>query len=327
MGTGYPVARSRGVGGGVGDVVGPASSVDGSLVLFDGATGKLLKSGGAPGVYLGAMSWATLQASAYANGSVGLAALPSDASVFITNWGIVMVPNAAKTFWTAPPFLLDSFGSGATGTDVMYAASGTSASATASSDSGTTTTVTHTGHGLTSTNNGVRLWVTGGTGWTIGGYPFTYIDANTYKLAVAYQANVPTIRVATGSSLQTVLRSVSIPAGLMQANSALESPTSWELTSSANTKNCTTLLGGSTIMSLLPASIGGYFESGRVTQNRGVKNAQITPQANLAIGGGTPRLLYVDTAPGTTFDYAADLRSPNEFMRLASSALIVRIGQ
>lgn len=36
-----------GGGGGSGDVVGPASAVDGDLALFDGITGKLIKSGGA----------------------------------------------------------------------------------------------------------------------------------------------------------------------------------------------------------------------------------------------------------------------------------------
>lgn len=33
---------------GIGDVAGPASSTDGHLALFDGATGKLLKDGGRP---------------------------------------------------------------------------------------------------------------------------------------------------------------------------------------------------------------------------------------------------------------------------------------
>lgn len=42
-GTAYAAA-----GGGSGDFVGPASSVDGHLVVFDGATGKLGKDGGAP---------------------------------------------------------------------------------------------------------------------------------------------------------------------------------------------------------------------------------------------------------------------------------------
>ena len=35
---------------GSGDVVGPAGATDGHLALFDGATGKLIKDGGAPGV-------------------------------------------------------------------------------------------------------------------------------------------------------------------------------------------------------------------------------------------------------------------------------------
>ncbi len=34
---------------GIGDVVGPSSSADGNLAVFDGTTGKLLKDGGAPG--------------------------------------------------------------------------------------------------------------------------------------------------------------------------------------------------------------------------------------------------------------------------------------
>lgn len=39
-------AGGSGGGGGSGDVVGPASSTDGDIVLFDGATGKLLKDSG-----------------------------------------------------------------------------------------------------------------------------------------------------------------------------------------------------------------------------------------------------------------------------------------
>lgn len=56
--------------------------------------------GGSGSAYLGPMTWAELQASAYADGSVGLAALPTDASVFVTDRRIVMIPSAAKTFWT-----------------------------------------------------------------------------------------------------------------------------------------------------------------------------------------------------------------------------------
>ncbi len=46
---------------GSGDVVGPASATDGHLAVFDGATGKLLKDGGAPGGG-GASLWTALTA-------------------------------------------------------------------------------------------------------------------------------------------------------------------------------------------------------------------------------------------------------------------------
>lgn len=36
-------------GGGSGNVIGPASAIDGHLAVFDGITGKILKDGGAPG--------------------------------------------------------------------------------------------------------------------------------------------------------------------------------------------------------------------------------------------------------------------------------------
>lgn len=51
--------------------------------------------------YLGPMTWAELQASAYADGSVGLAALEADASVFVTDRDVAYIPNDAKTAWTA----------------------------------------------------------------------------------------------------------------------------------------------------------------------------------------------------------------------------------
>ena len=54
-----------GGGGGSGDVVGPASSTDGHVALFDGTTGKLLKDGGAPNTYTGTAGSITLTGSAF----------------------------------------------------------------------------------------------------------------------------------------------------------------------------------------------------------------------------------------------------------------------
>lgn len=330
--TANPTPRSRPAGGGGGGtVVGPASSVDGHLALFDGTGGDLLKDGGALGVYLGAMSWATLQTSAYANGSVELAALPADASVFVTDWGVAMTPNQARTFWTcAHPITLDQFSSAAAGTDVVYTANGSSASAVASASGGAATRVTHTGHGLTSANNGVSVYVSAGTGWTPGLYPMTYVDANTYDLAVPWDASfgAPTVRAANGSTLRTLLRSVTIPAGLMQARSALESSSAWQMTSSANEKNVTALFSGAIVLQLFPSSVSSYFEAGRITRNRALKNAQIGPQHNLSpSNGGSPRFHSIDTELAQTFEYHADLRVVNEYMRLAGATLLLHIGQ
>lgn len=71
----------------------------GPYVMTDAGVMQLVGSGSGS-TYLGPMTWAELQASAYADGSVGLAALGADASVFVTDRRIVMIPSAAKTFWT-----------------------------------------------------------------------------------------------------------------------------------------------------------------------------------------------------------------------------------
>lgn len=50
--------------------------------------------------YLGPMTWAALQAGDYADGSPGLAALPVDATVFVTDRASAYVPSTDKTYWT-----------------------------------------------------------------------------------------------------------------------------------------------------------------------------------------------------------------------------------
>jgi len=60
-------AAANGAGGGSGDVVGPAASVDGEIALFDGVTGKLLERATGTGfvkVTSGVMSVVTLKGAA-----------------------------------------------------------------------------------------------------------------------------------------------------------------------------------------------------------------------------------------------------------------------
>lgn len=57
---------------GDGDVVGPASSTDGNLAVFDGTTGKLLKDGGPPsGGGIGGSTGGTDNSVLRANGTGG----------------------------------------------------------------------------------------------------------------------------------------------------------------------------------------------------------------------------------------------------------------
>ena len=72
----------------------------GPYVMTDAGVMQLVGSGSGS-TYLGPMTWAELQASAYADGSVGLAALEADASVFVTDRDVAYIPNDAKTAWTA----------------------------------------------------------------------------------------------------------------------------------------------------------------------------------------------------------------------------------
>ncbi len=317
-------------GGGSGDVVGPASSIDGELVLFDGTDGALLKGGGVPPVYLGAMTWAALQASAYANGSVGLAALAADASVFITDWRAVMTPNADKTYWTSSTqIILDKFGSTALGNDVVYTATGTTCTAVASASAGAKTRCTITGHGLTSANDGVSVYVSGGSNWAVGFYPYTYVDANNIDLSVAWNASFgnPTIYAVTGSSLKSTLKPVTVPAGLMQAQSSVAINSTWEFTSSTNARYCWIQYGATPATALLMTSSGvSGFADERVIRNRGVTNAQITQKADyVGYSGGNVNTATQDTSIAWTIVFIADPRTVNEFIRIAGYTVAVTI--
>ena len=285
--------------------------------------------GRASSTYLDRMTWAELQASAYANGSVGLSGLGADASVFVTDWRVTMVPNSGKTFWTcSSPIIIAAFGSPALGNDVVYTANASTCSAVASASAGAATRLTIVGHGLTSANNGVSVYVASGTNWTAGLYAMTYVDADNIDIAAPWNASYgnPVVRSVTGSGLQTTLRTVDIPAGLMQAHSSIEISSTWEMTSSANNRYLTILFGGTTVFQLTSSSQPGFFDR-REVRNRGAKNAQITQKLDIAgYYGGTPRLTTIDTALAQQLTFVGDLRTVNEFIRIAGYTVSLVIG-
>lgn len=293
------------------------------MALFTNPLGR------ANSTYLDRMTWAELQASAYANGSVGLAALDADASVFVTDWRVTMVPNSGKTFWTSSSaVILAAFGSPALGNDVVYTANGTTCTAVASASAGAATRLTIVGHGLTSANNGVSVYVASGTNWTAGLYAMTYVDADNIDIAAPWNASYgnPVVRSVTGSGLQTTLRTVDIPAGLMQAHSSIEISSTWEMTSSANNRYLTILFGGASVLQLTSANQPGFFDR-REFRNRGAKNSQISQTLGISgYFGGTPRASTVDTSSAQQLTFVGDLRIVNEFIRIAGYTVSLVIG-
>ncbi len=285
--------------------------------------------GRASSTYLEPMTWAELQASAYANNSVGLSGLGADASVCVTDWRATLVPNSGKTFWTSSsPIIIAAFGSTALGNDVVYTANGTTCTAVASASAGAATRLTITGHGLTSANNGVSVYIASGTNWTAGLYAMTYVDADNIDIAAPWNAAYgnPVVRSVTGSLLQTVLRTVDIPAGLMQANSSIEISSGWEMTSSANNRYLTILLGGAPVLQATSSSQAGFFDR-REVRARGAKNAQFSPLVGTpGYFGGLPKINSIDTAAAQQLTFVADPRVVNEFIRIAGYTVSLVIG-
>ena len=156
----------------------------------------------------------------------------------------------------------------------------------------------------------------------------TYVDADNIDIAAPWNASYgnPVVRSVTGSLLQTVLRTVDIPAGLMQANSSIEISSGWEMTSSANNRYLTILLGGASVLQLTSASQSGFFDR-REVRNRSAKNAQISQTLGVAgYYGNTPRLSTIDTALAQQLTFVADLRVVNEFIRIAGYTVSLVIG-
>ena len=107
-------------GGGTGDVVGPASSVDGNLAVFDGVTGKLLKDGGAPNTYTGTAGSITLTGSAF-----------SIDAAYVGQTSITTLGTIATGTWNATAIDATKGGTGQTGYavgDLLYASSTTALS-------------------------------------------------------------------------------------------------------------------------------------------------------------------------------------------------------
>jgi hypothetical protein len=100
----------------------------------------------------------------------------------------------------------------------------------------------------------------------------------------------------TGALLQTTLKTVTIPAKLLQNNSKIEIDSTWQMTASTNNRYMTMKHNTDDLFQLTSSNQASY-EDYRFIRNRGVKTSQI----GAAIGaaglyvGQTPRTASIDT--------------------------------
>lgn len=79
----------------------------------------------------------------------------------------------------------------------------------------------------------------------------------------------------TGSTTNTILQTVQIPAGMMTINGSLEIEAQWSYSNNANGKTMAVKFGGSTIVTTTQTTTAGWNWRG-IIQNRGVQNQQVS---------------------------------------------------
>lgn len=195
---------------------------------------------------------------------------------------------------------------------IVYPLQGSAPTATASSDAGASTTITHAGHGLPN-RAGTDIYITGGTGWAVGRVAYTYIDANSYKLPVAYNANVPTIRTATNAGNPTTQKIITIPGGVLTKKGGFNLYNVWAFTDSSSNKYQKIDFGAAMNILNAVANVGATsLNDERILRNRNNSLAQQKCQANVSNSAfsrnsGVPTLGTENTANNTDIKLYSDL--------------------
>ena len=281
-----------------------------------------------------------LQASAFANGSAALFALPQNSTASIREFiagtgrgGVLKRSFAAvqaDVHWTSDSEIILFQDAVVTGNDVVYPAN-VSVVGVSSASAGAKTRINMTGHGLTAASDGVGIAVTGGTNWPPGRYPMTYVDANNFDLDVAWNAayGLPTITKATGSTQITDLMSIpAIPAGMRQPKSVAIAEIQYETSTVSGNKYAVAKHGATQIHNGLIDSTNGS-ESVRINiRNARSRSAQVQQASSISTSytkAGAVLRTTVDTAVAQAIVAGIDMPAANIWARVAGATLSVRI--
>lgn len=127
----------------------------------------------------------------------------------------------------------------------------------------------------------------------------------------------------TGTTTETTLASVSVPAGAMGPNGVLRVTSLWKYPNSANNKTLKVQMGGVNFVNVVPTTTNS-FQAITTIANRNAANSQVSPSSSAAADGamGTeganPTTGAVDTAAAQTLTFKATLANTGETITLES---------
>lgn len=275
---------------------------------------------------------------AYANASAGLFAIPEGSwaicrkviagtggypARFYRSYAAVQ----ADVKWEAQGPVVWWMEAANTGWNVIYPLAGVSVSSVSSASGGAATRLQFSAaHGLPNLAN-LQVYTLSGAGYTPGLVPFTYVDANNVDIAVPYNGNIPTLRVANGSTNETLLKRVSYPAALMQAFSQVDIHSLWDHTASASNKYTKIKHGATNLLNALGTNgTNTAYPDFRTIANVGSTSIQVgrneASQSAFLRTDGAVTASTIATASGGNLDFVADLPVGGIFMRLRSLRIV-----
>lgn len=111
----------------------------------------------------------------------------------------------------------------------------------------------------------------------------------------------------TGSTTETTLATITLPAGAMGANGILRISSVWTMNSNANNKTLRHRLGGTAIAQLPLASPNIFYVANTLFRNRNAQNSQIVMPLNAAGGMSSSAGALVSTAIDTSLSQSLTL--------------------
>lgn len=130
----------------------------------------------------------------------------------------------------------------------------------------------------------------------------------------------------TGTTAETTLGTVTIPAGLIGANGQVEVVTAWTVTNSANNKVMKVVFGGSNIMATTVTTVATQQTYQRIA-NRNSEEAQVSfspfSVSGLSNTSTAISTFTVNTAVDTVVNFTGTLANTGETITLESYIVIV----